>query len=649
MLNGNALGHDVLTRDEINTLITTSGASVGLVKQGNGYCLEINTTPQTGTNVVNLMPSGDGVQSGMVYVKGVKYAAMTQFQIDALANLEAGTTVYNTTNKALQLYIGSKWVDLYAGDILKDYKYRTANTAPATGEVTLNDTDLTAATLLRVHHTDDDGDDVSAVLIAVQVGSVVELEGNQQKAVYNVAAITDQTNHTEYTVTWASGDVTTPFTDGQKVLFDIPDSSGGGVSKFTELDDVPGSYIGHAGKLVAVKGSEDGVEFTTPVASEPPLGNPANDGEILASTAAGVRSWVAAPDKTIQTASNYQRWDSTVAYKQDQLVLYNGLLYRLRADMPGAQTQTPDANPFFEVYIGHIPELAQNYVGEATPATDPGTLNYGDKGTYYIATAAGDYLSFRPPGVGLYGVQLGQWIVWDGHNWKVEKEPDAAIVEKESFIPWTDTNFVADQLVLHNGVVYIAKQDINVATGLEPQDDAANWDVYVGGTEPTGLEKFADGTTAADEGWKLKDNPTTVTGAGAVNLMATGDAPQPNMVYMPGMRLNPMTQAQIDAMAPEEGTHVWNATLQAEQVYDGNEWRIEEMTNRLSEFKFETAITTPPSVGYIRTDNADPSLATKIYVSEQNDHNHDISAYMNKLVPGNRLTILGADQFVSIR
>jgi hypothetical protein len=36
---------------------------------------------------------------------------------------------------------------------------------------------------------------------------------------------------------------------------------GGGVDKFTELTDVPGSYVDQGGKIVSVKGSEDGLEF----------------------------------------------------------------------------------------------------------------------------------------------------------------------------------------------------------------------------------------------------------------------------------------------------------------------------------------------------------------------------------------------------
>lgn len=38
---------------------------------------------------------------------------------------------------------------------------------------------------------------------------------------------------------------------------------GGGASAFTDLTDVPSAYTGQGGKVVSVKGTEDGLEFTT--------------------------------------------------------------------------------------------------------------------------------------------------------------------------------------------------------------------------------------------------------------------------------------------------------------------------------------------------------------------------------------------------
>lgn len=40
-------------------------------------------------------------------------------------------------------------------------------------------------------------------------------------------------------------------------------SGGGGTTEFTDLTDTPSSYTGQAGKVVAVKSTEDGLEFTT--------------------------------------------------------------------------------------------------------------------------------------------------------------------------------------------------------------------------------------------------------------------------------------------------------------------------------------------------------------------------------------------------
>ncbi len=49
----------------------------------------------------------------------------------------------------------------------------------------------------------------------------------------------------------------------QRTQFLINKRSGGSASAFTDLTDVPSSYSGQSGKVVTVKGTEDGLEFTT--------------------------------------------------------------------------------------------------------------------------------------------------------------------------------------------------------------------------------------------------------------------------------------------------------------------------------------------------------------------------------------------------
>jgi len=66
---------------------------------------------------------------------------------------------------------------------------------------------------------------------------------------------------------------------------------GGGSTTFIGLTDVPASFSGAGGKYVAVNSGASALEFVT--APEPALGNPASDGYVLSSTAAGARSWVA--------------------------------------------------------------------------------------------------------------------------------------------------------------------------------------------------------------------------------------------------------------------------------------------------------------------------------------------------------------------
>jgi hypothetical protein len=64
-----------------------------------------------------------------------------------------------------------------------------------------------------------------------------------------------------------------------------------GATTFLGLTDTPSSYAGSGSKWLAVNAGADAIEFVT--APEPALGNPGTNGYVLASTTAGVRSWVA--------------------------------------------------------------------------------------------------------------------------------------------------------------------------------------------------------------------------------------------------------------------------------------------------------------------------------------------------------------------
>ena len=59
---------------------------------------------------------------------------------------------------------------------------------------------------------------------------------------------------------WARTDGTT---NGLRAL--MLGTAGGVNVAFTDLTDAPGSYSGEAGQIVAVNGTEDGLEFITPV------------------------------------------------------------------------------------------------------------------------------------------------------------------------------------------------------------------------------------------------------------------------------------------------------------------------------------------------------------------------------------------------
>ena len=91
--------------------------------------------------------------------------------------------------------------------------------------------------------------------------------------------------------------------------------------------------------------------------------------------------WIAiTPDTGLLEAKNFDLWSPGKVFEKDNIVLYQGILYKLRADLPPGQSTTPDGNPFYEVFVGHIPELAKTYLGEATTALNPPSRTYGDKG-----------------------------------------------------------------------------------------------------------------------------------------------------------------------------------------------------------------------------------------------------------------------------
>lgn len=81
---------------------------------------------------------------------------------------------------------------------------------------------------------------------------IATLEGERLQIQYNDALVASGI----YVVNF-EGDASVTDNGSGKVTVVIS----GGVKNFTALDDVPDSYVGEAGKIVAVKGDETGVEF----------------------------------------------------------------------------------------------------------------------------------------------------------------------------------------------------------------------------------------------------------------------------------------------------------------------------------------------------------------------------------------------------
>lgn len=109
----------------------------------------------------------------------------------------------------------------------------------------------------------------------------------------------------------------------------------------------------------------------------------------------------------------------------------------------------------------------------------------------------------------------------------------------------------------------------------------------------SGLEYFEDGVTSSVNGWKLIANPSTSTGLHAVNLMATGDATQPNLVYFHGTAF-----AKLASDLPSSvGTGAtWSALPKGTLWYN----------NTLSNFRIVTSEETAEGAGDIVIENLIP-------------------------------------------
>ena len=102
--------------------------------------------------------------------------------------------------------------------------------------------------------------------------------------------------------------------------------AGGGASAFTDLTDVPAAYTGDAGKVVAVNGTEDGLEFVT-VGGGTPLSVTTTDlwlGEVI-------------QDVTLGSAGRFDYSSIPTGYKMLKFI------FRVRSSV----TATSDATRFF--------------------------------------------------------------------------------------------------------------------------------------------------------------------------------------------------------------------------------------------------------------------------------------------------------------
>lgn len=150
----------------------------------------------------------------------------------------------------------------------------TETTTPGTGTVSVSAEDFSTLTdmspgYIYFSDTDADGDDVEAFLLTVGDSTsaskgfvTLKRPDGNGKSIFKIVGASDHSGtRTRVPVSFVSG--STGFVGGVDLAaeFDLRGDAGSGAAAFTDLDDAPASYSGHANKLVVVKNDESGVEF----------------------------------------------------------------------------------------------------------------------------------------------------------------------------------------------------------------------------------------------------------------------------------------------------------------------------------------------------------------------------------------------------
>jgi hypothetical protein len=212
---------------------------------------------------------------------------------------------------------------------------------------------------------------------------------------------------------WHGGGLSKATTDGVTITGDGTPGNplvgvAGGVTKFTELTDVPNSYASAAGKGVRVNGSATGLEFYTTTDSDEKVKYDAADtsaGYLGAKTVAGTGITLSEgtggdADKLVITNTNPTPYSLPTASAS----VLGGIKVGTRLSINGSGVLSADATDLSAYSTKTQADLL--YLGIGAKAADSDLLDGHDTAYFQVA---GSYLTDAPSDGNTYGRKNGAW------------------------------------------------------------------------------------------------------------------------------------------------------------------------------------------------------------------------------------------------
>ena len=235
--------------------------------------------------------------------------------------------------------------------------------------------------------------------------------------------------------------------------------SGGGASSFVDLTDVPSSYSGQAGKTLQVKGAEDGLEFTTPTATDEKVkydsGDPAAGyvaDKFVAGTGITLAEGAGADENKLQITND----DTGSGAVGTHEITYNHTLI--------ATALQSETDPIFTSWLSTTPPLYSE--------TDPVYTSWYNSGSPTLTAIT----------IGANTLDTNEWTNLDGLNQTLAttSSPQFAnlIITAGGDIKPSANSTTAINIAQADGTDFVTFDTTNKRVGIGTTSPAVNLEVY---------------------------------------------------------------------------------------------------------------------------------------------------------------------------